>query len=194
MRVENIHERELHTSKAHIGALIDSLASKEDRLWPSQTWPRMRFDRPLGVGASGGHGPIRYQVEAYDPGLSIKFRFTGPRGFNGYHGFSIVRQDDHPIKLRHIVEMNTRGVALFSWPLLIQPLHDALLEDALTQAEASTGSQPTVKPWPSWVRIVRWLLTGGKARSQMTAEDLIQQSRVNTHSRSNVQKDSGSKR
>ena len=43
MKVLNIHERELGTDRAAVGALIDSLASVEDRLWPKQQWPRMRF-------------------------------------------------------------------------------------------------------------------------------------------------------
>ncbi|UNO43730.1 DUF2867 domain-containing protein [Streptomyces sp. MST-110588] len=38
----------------------------------------MRFDRPLGVGAYGGHGPVRYRVSAYDPGRRIRFDFTSP--------------------------------------------------------------------------------------------------------------------
>ena len=34
MKVLNIHERELDANAVQIGALIDTLASKEDRLWP----------------------------------------------------------------------------------------------------------------------------------------------------------------
>jgi len=65
MEVLNVHERELEADPIQIGALIDSLASREDRLWPKHVWPRMEFDRSLGVGAKGGHGPIRYFVEEY---------------------------------------------------------------------------------------------------------------------------------
>ena len=77
MQVLNVHECELEADPMLIGALIDSLASKEDRLWPKHVWPRMEFDRSLSVGAKGGHGPIRYFVEDYIPGKSIKFRLTG---------------------------------------------------------------------------------------------------------------------
>ena len=85
MKVINIHECELDGTPEQVGLLIDSLASAEDALWPYQLWPRMEFDRPLDVGATGGHGPVRYFVEEYTPGQSIKFRFTGPKGFNGFH-------------------------------------------------------------------------------------------------------------
>ena len=85
MKVVNIHERELPASPERVGALIDSLSSHEDSLWPKHSWPPLEFDRPLSVGAVGGHGPVRYFVEAYTPCKSIRFRFTRPKGFSGYH-------------------------------------------------------------------------------------------------------------
>ena len=87
VRVTNVHERALGASAAIAGELIDRLASEHDVLWPLDRWPPMRFDRSLGVGADGGHGPIRYVVEAYEPGRSIRFRFTRPKGFIKLHFF-----------------------------------------------------------------------------------------------------------
>src|SRR5688572_30624625 len=126
MKVLNIHERTFDFPADKVGALIDTLASPKDRLWPNGLWPRMEFDRPLGVGAVGGHGPIRYSVEEYRPGRSVKFRFSGPRGFDGYHGFFVVPDGARTI-LRHTLEMTTHGPALVSWPLVFRPLHDALI-------------------------------------------------------------------
>lgn len=63
MQVLNIHEREIAAAGVAVGALIDSLASADDRLWPRTMWPPMRFDHPLGVGTSGGHGPIGHAIE-----------------------------------------------------------------------------------------------------------------------------------
>ena len=60
MEVLNIHEREIDATYEQVGALIDSLSSEEDCLWPNHSWPRMKFDRPLGIGADGGH--IRGQI------------------------------------------------------------------------------------------------------------------------------------
>ena len=59
MKIQNIHERVLDAPAGKVGALIDSLAAADDLLWPTDRWPPMQFDRALGVGASGGHGPIR---------------------------------------------------------------------------------------------------------------------------------------
>ncbi|MDQ3135435.1 MAG: hypothetical protein M3Q76_11655, partial [Acidobacteriota bacterium] len=66
--MKNVHERILQSPFAAAGELIDKLASRDDLLWPRERWPAMKLDRPLGVGAKGGHGPIRYVVEAYEPG------------------------------------------------------------------------------------------------------------------------------
>ena len=133
----NVHERELPATPERVGALIDSLSSSEDALWPKQSWPRMEFDRPLSVGAAGGHGPVRYFVEAYVPGNSIKFRFTGPKGFNGCHGYEILNLSAEACILRHTLEMTTHGAAIFSWPIVFRPMHDALIEDSLALGQAS---------------------------------------------------------
>ena len=167
MQVLNIHERELKATPVQVGALIDSLASKEDRLCPAHLWPRIQFDRPLGVGATGGHGPIRYFVEEYTPGQSIRFRFTGPKGFDGVHGYEIVSGPRHPAILRHTLKMKTSGPAILSWPLIFQPLHDSLIEDSLATAQVSLGLSPEMQPWSLWVKVLRWSITGGKARTQV---------------------------
>ena len=165
MRVLNVHERDLKTSLETAGALIDRLASDDDILWPFDRWPPMRFDRPLGVGAVGGHGLIRYVVEAFEPGLSIRFRFTRPEGFRGSHRFEIDAPSADRVKLRHVIEMQTVGSALLQWYLAIRPLHDALLEDALDRAELCVGGSPRDRRWSLWVRFLRWAMKrAGTAR------------------------------
>jgi hypothetical protein len=79
MQVANIHECRLEAGLPEAGILLNSRASDEDRIWPCEHWPAMRFDRPLSVGASGGHGPIGYRIVEYQPGQRVRFRFTGPR-------------------------------------------------------------------------------------------------------------------
>jgi len=167
MEVLNIHERVLEADPVQAGALIDSLSSPQDRLWPTHTWPKMAFDRPLGPGAAGGHGPIRYFVEQYAPGKSINFRFTGPKGFDGFHEYEIIGTSKQSTLLRHTLRMHARSLAILSWPLLYRPMHDALLEDSLTAAQVSLGLTPQIRAWPPWVKVLRWIVSGGKARSQV---------------------------
>jgi len=165
MKILNIHERLLPTAPREVGALLDSLASPQDRLWPKDTWPAMRFDRALGVGARGGHGPIRYWVEEYLSGERIQFRFEAPRGFHGGHGYEVVSEEKGTL-LRQTLEMEARGPALLTWPLVFRPLHNALIEDSLATAQVTLGMAPEIRPWSRWVRLLRWAVSGGKARPQ----------------------------
>jgi hypothetical protein len=61
VRIHNTHERTLPAGGMP-GSLIDGLAGDDDRLWPHDRWPAMRFDGGLQEGNHGGHGPIRYRV------------------------------------------------------------------------------------------------------------------------------------
>lgn len=155
MKIVNVHQRLFHATPERVGALIDTLASPQDTLWRQGDWPRMKFDRPLGVGAEGGHGPIRYTVDMYAPGRSIRFRFTGPPGFDGWHGLEVLDAATAFTVLEHRLEMRIHGRALLTWPLLYRPLHDALLEDALTSAQIALGEIPGRIPWSRYVRLLR---------------------------------------
>ena len=156
--VRNIHQRVIRSplELSRPAELIDSLGARENALWPRESWPPMRFNRPLGVGAIGGHGPVRYVVEAYEPGKSIRFRFTAPRGFVGTHGFDVEEIGPEAVRLRHTLLMRLRGWARLTWPLAFRWLHDALLEDALDCAEVNCGaSRREKRKWSVWVRVLR---------------------------------------
>jgi hypothetical protein len=164
MKVVNVHQRLLHASPERVGTLIDSLGSPADALWPGWDWPRMKFDRPLAVGAIGGHGPIRYTVETYTPGQSVRFRFTAPKGFDGWHGFEVLDATSAHCVLEHRIEMRVRGTALLYWLLVIRPLHDVCVEDVLSQTQVSLGIEPRPVAWTGVVRLLRWLASGGRRR------------------------------
>jgi len=166
MRIVNVHERQLAASPAKVGALLDSLASDHDGLWPRANWPHMYLDRPLGEGATGGHGPIAYRVTRYVPGTLVEFRFLGPRGFDGGHVFEVEPIDAASARVRHTIRAELSGTAVVSWPVAIRHLHDALLEDAFAQAEASLGLVPVVKPWSTWVKVLRLVMGGGRTTPQ----------------------------
>jgi hypothetical protein len=176
--VKNVHERLICASLEKVGGLIDRLASRDDALWPRDRWPPMRFDRPLGTGAIGGHGPIRYFVEAYERGRSIHFRFTAPRGFVGTHRLDVEEVATNVVRFRHVLEMRPEGAARLSWPFVFRPLHNALIEDALDCAEAYCASKIVEKrEWSLWVRVLRSLLATlqerqhSKVESQQTATE-----------------------
>lgn len=154
--VVNIHERVYEAPVSEVAALVATLSSKDDRLWPRECWPRMKLDRGLVPGASGGHGPVRYRVERADPDREVVFRFTGPSGFDGRHAFSVKSASNQTTALRHETLLCPRGWARLSWPLFFRPMHDALLEEAFDKAARELGTPPR-RPYRRslWVRLLR---------------------------------------
>lgn len=154
----NVHERVIPASVDAVGRMIDTLGSSGDRIWPHERWPALKLDRPLQVGAAGGHGPIRYRVESYEPGRRVRFRFLSPEGFVGTHGFDVEDAGEGAGKLRHVIEMQTVGRAVLKWFLIIRPLHDALLEDALDKVEGAFRDVGPSRVWSHRVVFLRWLV------------------------------------
>jgi len=169
MKIVNVHQRLLDAAPNRVAALIATLGSASDTLWPRNGWPRMVLDRPLGVGASGGHGPIRYYVEAYEPESFVRFRF---KQIEGWHAFEILEAKPQHCLLRHRMQIDARVRVLLRWLFLIRPMHDACLEELFSQAEASLGQTPRDIPRSLYVRLLMWWLsrrrTGAARRRHAT--------------------------
>ncbi|HXU46624.1 MAG TPA: SRPBCC family protein [Thermoanaerobaculia bacterium] len=154
--IVNFHARTLRAPADRIAALVATLASPEDALWPRDRWPRMKLDGPLSVGSRGGHGPIRYAIQIYEPERRIRFRFLGPEGFDGYHEFRFETAGEGLTRIEHDLRMKPRGRSRLTWPLVYRPLHDALIEDAFDRAERFCGTAPRRRRWSPWVRVLRF--------------------------------------
>lgn len=165
VKIVNVHERRLAASTEAVGTLIDGLASAGDRLWPTARWPAMKFDRPLQVGAIGGHGFVRYAVQSYDPGRRIVFVFRPERsmmrGFTGVHSLQVESGGGGATILRHEIRAEASVAMALRWIVIVRPLHDALIEDAFDCTEmAATGRVAAPAQWSPWVRAMRAVLHG----------------------------------
>ena len=139
--IRNVHERVINAPIESLGALLDGLGQKDDRLWPSQSWTPMVLDRPLAVGADGGHGVIRYYVSEYEPGRRVRFTFHPRTGIIGAHELSLDTLDDERTRIRHVLIGRARGAMRLMFSAVVEPLHDAVVEDLLDNAEReATGS------------------------------------------------------
>jgi hypothetical protein len=154
MAVRNVHRRALPIPIDEGEALLRSLASHEDRLWPGDQWWPQRFDGGLVPGAKGGHGPVRYKVESVAP-RRVVYRFPARGWFRGTHRFDLL---PHPqgCELVHTLEGTLHGRGRLLWPAMVRPLHDALVEDVLERAWRVSGGPPTDRArHTSYVRFLR---------------------------------------
>lgn len=156
MRFQRTHEREIDAPAATVGALIDTLGSEHDRLWPSGRWPTLAigFDRPLAVGARGGHGPIHYAVSAYAPSEEVEFSFDRRSGVAGTHRLRAEPLGGGRSRLTHTVDADLGLRYVLVLPAF-RAMHDAVLGDLLDRAELQTTgrvARPSVTP--RWLRMV----------------------------------------
>jgi len=158
MKVVNIHSREIAQDAEKIAPLFTTLSSKNDMIWPSEKWPRMKLDKGMTIGSAGGHGPVGYFVTDVEKGRLIRSQFTKPANFHGYHQFELIPQGQGHSLLQHTIVMNTSGLGFLSWSLTVRWLHDALVEDAMDKVENHFSTETKKSKWNLWVRILRSLL------------------------------------
>jgi hypothetical protein len=157
MKVLNIHKRIIYQSPNVIGQILDTLASDADMIIAKDKWSPMKLDKGLVVGSKGGHGPIKYSVIEYQPSKSIIFEFD-LKGFNGFHKFEIVPLKNNFAEIKHMIDMNTSGLASIKWALAIRWLHDAYIEDAFDNVENYFLREKKNSKWSLWVRLLRRVL------------------------------------
>jgi hypothetical protein len=169
MKIDNRHERRFQAKADALGGILDTLSGPDDRLWPWMNWPPMLFDTNLKAGAKGGHGVVRYAVEEYAPGQRVIFRFDGTgltADLDGRHYFEVISRNKHVV-LRHVIDADCGFKAWLKWKIVIEPLHDALLEDALDLAErALNGCVAKPAHWSPRVKILRNILARKRRRAE----------------------------
>ncbi|GAA3461965.1 SRPBCC family protein [Saccharothrix longispora] len=141
--IDNVHERAVPGAADLVDRVVE--------LWPADRWPPLVLDRPLGVGATGGHGFVRYACTGHRPRERVEFTFAPTLGLVGGHVLEVV-----PGGLRHVLRGEPRGWMRLWWPLAVRWLHDALVEDLLDRAGRMAG-HPPARParWSPWVRLLR---------------------------------------
>lgn len=156
--IRNVHERVVPAPIGMVGPLLDRVGGPDDVLWPTPGWQPMVLDRPVSVGAAGGHGSIRYRVTGYEPGRKVEFEFTPGQGLDGGHTISADPAGPDRTVLRHVAEARLSGVMRLAWPLAIRWAHDAVIEELLDNAERAVGAGPARPARRSaWVRVARAL-------------------------------------
>ena len=146
--MKNVHERLVNGSPEDVWALVETLGTRKDRLWPGDVWPAMELDRGLVVGSRGGHANVRYHVDSMTPGRSVVFRFEPPTGLDGVHRFDLDPTESVTM-LRHTIDATPTGSMRAVWPLMVRWIHGAVVEDALDNAEAALANNPVQRRRPN---------------------------------------------
>lgn len=156
--IHNVHTRVLACPQERAGELIDQIPGRSSPIWPVDHWPAMLLDGPLGVGADGGHGPIRYRCTAYEAGRKVEFTFApGMMRPGATHTFTV---QDGPRPgtsvVRHEVLGRPTRLGALVWAAAIRPLHDAVIEDLFDRAQVAVGDPPPRRArWSPRVRITK---------------------------------------
>jgi hypothetical protein len=151
------HERVIEAPAEVVGALLDRLSADDDPVFPTPAWQAMTFDRPLGVGARGGHGRVRYSVTEYEPGRRVRFAFTPPD--SGFHEMTVEPMGERRCRVRHVLETRPRGVHRVLWPTVVRPVHDSMVEEILDNIEhVATGGVAHPVTWSPRLRLLNRLL------------------------------------
>jgi Protein of unknown function (DUF3995) len=144
--IRNVHSRRFMVTAEQLGRVFDTLAGDNDLVWPAWRWEPLRMDNGLQVGSAGGHGSIRYRVESYVPGRSVVFRFDDNVGIVGTHSFRVEPAVDDPnaATITHELLGEATGQMKTLWPLLVEKLHDATIEDSFDTVAVAVDdhSQP----------------------------------------------------
>ncbi|HYH30962.1 MAG TPA: DUF2867 domain-containing protein [Pseudonocardia sp.] len=156
--VRNVHERLVAAPIERVGPLLDRLGGPDDMLWPTPAWEPMVLDRPVAVGAAGGHGSIRYRVTAHEPGRRVEVAFEPGQGLDGWLTFSAEPAGPGQTLLRQEAEARLGGVMRLAWPVAVRWAHDCVLEELFDNAERAVGREPA-RPFrrSPWVRLLRAL-------------------------------------
>lgn len=169
MKVYNRHDRRINTTETVAASILNSLSGPDDRLWPHEKWPLMQLDGSLAPGARGGHGPVRYRMEQFIPGRKAVFRFE-PEGlipdFDGVHYFEVSPEGDCVV-MTHVIDVRCGFRQWARWRLLIEPIHDAVIEDAFDKVENSiAGRGEKSSPWSLRVKVLREMRARKRRREE----------------------------
>ncbi|WP_460218694.1 hypothetical protein [Psychroserpens sp. MEBiC05023] len=156
MKVINVHKRLIPQPLSEVSQLFQTLATSEDKIWPKDNWPAMRFKMGLHIGSKGGHGRVRYTIIEFVEGQHIRFQFSKPDGFEGIHQLCIRRASESTTEIVHEINMITTTLkATLLWVFIIRWLHDALIEDAFDVVENQFTVHKKSRKYSMWVGVLR---------------------------------------
>lgn len=156
MNVLSVHDRDLATDIDTAAAVLATTGQPGCRLSPATGWPpdmRIHLDGPVAEGVTGGHGGVRYEVTAYEPGRRLEFRFLDDM-IDGGHRFELhAGREGDRVRIVHTLAGTIARNRRPAWAV-IRRFHDAYVEVVLDSIEvATTGRVARPSRPPRWMRL-----------------------------------------
>lgn len=121
----NYHARVVPRPLDEVYRRLSMMGGGLDDCWPLPS-TLMKVEGALAVGVSAGHGPIRYELAAIDPGDRIEWRFTMER-LHGRYEYLLTPVDDGTL-IENVIDGTVAGALVEVWPSALGRLHDWVME------------------------------------------------------------------
>ena len=134
----NYHARLVPRPAAEAYQRLALMGGGLDDLWPLPSVP-MKAEGALAPGVGAGHGPVRYELAAIEPGSRIEWRFTMAK-LHGRYEYRVGAAGDGTL-VENTIEGSATGELVEVWPTALGRLHDWVMERILDRL----GESPA--PW-----------------------------------------------
>ncbi len=132
----NYHARVVPRPVDEVYRRLSMMGGALDDCWPLPSVP-MKVEGALAPGVTAGHGPIRYELVAIEPGMRIEWRFTMAR-LHGRYEYRLAPAGDGTL-IENVIDGSVTEALVEVWPSALGRLHDWVMErlfDRLAEAPA----------------------------------------------------------
>ena len=144
----NYHARVVQRPADEVYRRLSMMGGGLDDCWPLPSVP-MKVEGAPTVGVKAGHGPIRYELVAIEPGERIEWRFTMER-LHGRYEYRVAAAGAGTL-IENVIDGSVTGALIDVWPSALGRLHDWVMERLFDRL----GEPPA--PWfdPSKIAEIR---------------------------------------
>ena len=121
----NYHGRIIPRPLDEVYRRLSMMGGGLDDCWPLPSVP-MKVEGAFASGVQAGHGPIRYELAALEPGARIEWRFTMER-LRGRYEYRLTAAGDGTL-VANVIDGTVTGALVEVWPSALGRLHDWVLE------------------------------------------------------------------
>jgi hypothetical protein len=124
----NYHARVVPRPLDEVYRRLSMMGGGLDDCWPLPSVP-MKVEGALAPGVRAGHGPIRYELAAIEPGVRIKWRFTMQRP-HGRYEYRLAPAGEGTL-VENVIDGLVTEALIEVWPSALGRLHDWVMERLL---------------------------------------------------------------